>query len=47
MSRDTVQPNGWVALKLPNDNLKVLQIVPDTYELPANGPIQIRVYQRR
>lgn len=25
-----VQPNGWVALKLPSDTTKVLQVVPNT-----------------
>ncbi|KAG5916611.1 hypothetical protein E4U42_007577 [Claviceps africana] len=30
MSRSVVQPNGWVALRLPNGNLRVLQIVPHT-----------------
>ncbi|TWU74026.1 tRNA (adenine(58)-N(1))-methyltransferase non-catalytic subunit trm6 [Metarhizium rileyi] len=30
MSRDVVQPNGWVALRLPNENLRVLQVTPNT-----------------
>ncbi|KAG5982860.1 hypothetical protein E4U54_006331 [Claviceps lovelessii] len=30
MSRSVVQPNGWVALRLPNGNLRVLQIIPNT-----------------
>lgn len=30
MSRDLVQPNGWVALRLPNDSNKVIQITPNT-----------------
>ncbi|KAG9256265.1 adenine-N(1)--methyltransferase non-catalytic subunit trm6 [Emericellopsis atlantica] len=30
MSRDLVQPNAWVAIKLPNDMLRVLQVVPNT-----------------
>ncbi|KAF4121700.1 tRNA (adenine58-N1)-methyltransferase non-catalytic subunit [Geosmithia morbida] len=30
MSGETLQPNGWAALRLPNDNLKILQIVPHT-----------------
>jgi hypothetical protein len=25
-----VQPNSWIALRLPSDTLKVLQIVPNT-----------------
>ncbi|KAG6001646.1 hypothetical protein E4U43_001270 [Claviceps pusilla] len=31
MSRSVVQPNGWVALRLPNGNLRVLQIIPNTF----------------
>ncbi|KAI6780825.1 uncharacterized protein J7T54_007304 [Emericellopsis cladophorae] len=30
MSSDLVQPNAWVAIKLPNDMLRVLQVVPNT-----------------
>lgn len=30
MSRSTVQPNGWVGLRLPNDILRLLQVVPNT-----------------
>ncbi|OAQ96983.1 hypothetical protein LLEC1_06987, partial [Akanthomyces lecanii] len=30
MPRNTVQPNAWVALKLPNGNVKILQITPNT-----------------
>ncbi|KND94337.1 tRNA (adenine(58)-N(1))-methyltransferase non-catalytic subunit trm6 [Tolypocladium ophioglossoides CBS 100239] len=30
MPRNTVQPNGWVALKLPSDNVRVLQVTPNT-----------------
>ncbi|KAG6018618.1 hypothetical protein E4U41_003730, partial [Claviceps citrina] len=30
MSRSVVQPNGWVALRMPNQNLRVLQITPHT-----------------
>ncbi|KAG6007127.1 hypothetical protein E4U21_006311 [Claviceps maximensis] len=30
MPRCMVQPNGWVALRLPNGNLRVLQIIPNT-----------------
>ncbi|OAA52882.1 tRNA (adenine-N(1)-)-methyltransferase non-catalytic subunit trm6 [Cordyceps fumosorosea ARSEF 2679] len=30
MPRNTVQPNAWVALKLPNGNARILQITPST-----------------
>ncbi|KAG6113834.1 hypothetical protein E4U14_001611 [Claviceps sp. LM454 group G7] len=30
MSKSLVQPNGWVALRLPSGNLRVLQIAPNT-----------------
>ncbi|KAI9170907.1 tRNA (adenine(58)-N(1))-methyltransferase non-catalytic subunit trm6 [Paramyrothecium foliicola] len=30
MPRNTVQPNAWAALKLPDDSMRVLQIVPHT-----------------
>ncbi|KGQ03151.1 tRNA (adenine(58)-N(1))-methyltransferase non-catalytic subunit trm6 [Beauveria bassiana D1-5] len=30
MPRNTVQPNAWVALKLPSGNVKILQITPNT-----------------
>ncbi|EFY91747.1 eukaryotic translation initiation factor 3, gamma subunit, putative [Metarhizium acridum CQMa 102] len=30
MSRSVVQPNSWVALRLPNDTLRVLQVAPNT-----------------
>ncbi|KAH7320843.1 Gcd10p family-domain-containing protein [Stachybotrys elegans] len=30
MPRNTVQPNGWAAIRLPNDTLRILQIVPNT-----------------
>ncbi|KID97936.1 tRNA (adenine-N(1)-)-methyltransferase non-catalytic subunit trm6, partial [Metarhizium majus ARSEF 297] len=30
MSRSVVQPNSWVALRLPNDALRVLQVAPNT-----------------
>jgi hypothetical protein len=30
MSRNTVQPNGWVAIRLPSEVTRVLQIVPHT-----------------
>jgi hypothetical protein len=26
-----IQPNDWVALKLPNGTFRVLQVVPNTY----------------
>lgn len=28
-----VQPNAWVALKLPSGNLRVLQVTPNTWVL--------------
>ena len=31
MPRNTVQPNGWVALRLPSDNVRVLQVTPNTF----------------
>ncbi|KAK0388036.1 hypothetical protein NLU13_4280 [Sarocladium strictum] len=30
MPRNLVRENGWVALRLPNDSVKVLQVVPNT-----------------
>ncbi|KAM0455738.1 hypothetical protein ACHAO4_003813 [Trichoderma viride] len=30
MSRNTVQPNGWVAIRLPSEVTRVLQVVPNT-----------------
>ncbi|KAG5919411.1 hypothetical protein E4U61_000938 [Claviceps capensis] len=30
MSKSLIQPNGWVALRLPSGNLRVLQIAPNT-----------------
>jgi hypothetical protein len=30
MDKETVQPNSWVAIKLPNETYKVLQVVPNT-----------------
>ncbi|GAO16211.1 hypothetical protein UVI_02044980 [Ustilaginoidea virens] len=30
MVRNLVQPNGWVVLRLPNENLRLLQITPNT-----------------
>ncbi|PHH59610.1 hypothetical protein CDD81_2822 [Ophiocordyceps australis] len=30
MPRNTVQPNGWAALKLPNETVRVLQVTPNT-----------------
>ncbi|GJN84598.1 tRNA (adenine(58)-N(1))-methyltransferase non-catalytic subunit trm6 [Purpureocillium lilacinum] len=30
MQSNTVQPNGWVALRLPSDNVRVLQVTPNT-----------------
>ncbi|RDA89766.1 hypothetical protein CP533_3571 [Ophiocordyceps camponoti-saundersi (nom. inval.)] len=30
MARNSVQPHGWAALKLPNETLRVLQITPNT-----------------
>ncbi|KJZ73126.1 hypothetical protein HIM_07510 [Hirsutella minnesotensis 3608] len=29
MPKNTIQPNGWVALRLPNENLRVLQVIPN------------------
>lgn len=31
MQSNTVQPNGWVALRLPSDNVRVLQVTPNTF----------------
>lgn len=31
MPRNKVQPHGWVALKLPNETVRVLQITPNSY----------------
>ncbi|KAJ6439464.1 putative translation initiation factor 3 (eIF-3) zeta subunit [Purpureocillium lavendulum] len=33
MHSNTVQPNGWVALRLPSDNVRVLQVTPNTFVL--------------
>lgn len=40
-----IQPNSWVALRLPNGSTRLLQIIPNTYEppyiitaLPTLGP---------
>ncbi|KAH6885720.1 Gcd10p family-domain-containing protein [Thelonectria olida] len=30
MASDTIQPNQWVALRLPNDAMRVLQVIPNT-----------------
>ncbi|TFA98682.1 hypothetical protein CCMA1212_009501 [Trichoderma ghanense] len=30
MSRNTVQPNGWVAIRLPSEVTRVLQVIPNT-----------------
>ncbi|SCO80380.1 probable translation initiation factor 3 (eIF-3) zeta subunit [Fusarium oxysporum] len=30
MDKETVQPNSWVALRLPNETYRVLQVVPNT-----------------
>lgn len=30
MQRNVVEPNAWVALKLPSDGVRVLQVVPHT-----------------
>ncbi|KAF7541743.1 hypothetical protein G7Z17_g11889 [Cylindrodendrum hubeiense] len=30
MSRETVQPDQWVALRLPNETMRILQVVPNT-----------------
>ncbi len=28
---EIIEPNAWVALKLPSENVRVIRIVPDTY----------------
>lgn len=30
MSRNVVQPDAWVVIRLPNENIRMLQIVPNT-----------------
>jgi hypothetical protein len=30
MDKETVQPNSWAALRLPNETYRILQIVPNT-----------------
>lgn len=30
MSRNVVQPDSWVVIRLPNENIRMLQIVPNT-----------------
>lgn len=36
MPRNLVRENGWVALRLPNDSVKVLQVIPSTCDRPLN-----------
>lgn len=38
MRRGRVRANGWAVLKLPNETLKVLQIIPNTLVTQA-GPV--------
>lgn len=34
MPSGKVKPNGWAVIRLPNDDLKVLEVTPNTYVLP-------------
>lgn len=29
-----VKPNEWVAVKLPSESIRVIQIIPNTYDAP-------------